>query len=107
MISIPRDTQVNLHRNGKMDKLTHSAMYGIDETISTIEDFLDLKVNYYAKTNFSGITNIIDALGKIVLTHDASNMQESSINIQNLNKGVYFVQINDGSKMITKKFIKD
>ena len=34
MISIPRDTQVNLHRNGKMDKLTHSAMYGIDEEIT-------------------------------------------------------------------------
>jgi LCP family protein required for cell wall assembly len=67
MISIPRDTQVNLHRNGKMDKLTHSAMYGIDETISTIEDFLELKVNYYAKTNFSGITNIIDALGGVTI----------------------------------------
>lgn len=67
MVSIPRDTQVNLHKNGKMDKLTHSAMYGIDETISTIEDFLDLKVNYYAKTNFSGITNIIDALGGVTI----------------------------------------
>lgn len=67
MTSIPRDCQINLHKNGKMDKLTHSAMYGIDETISTIEDFLDLKVNYYAKTNFSGITNIIDALGGVTI----------------------------------------
>ena len=67
MVSIPRDTQITLHKNGKMDKLTHSAMYGIDETISTIEDFLDLKVNYYAKTNFSGITNIIDALGGVTI----------------------------------------
>ena len=50
-----------------MDKLTHSAMYGINETISSIEDFLDLKVNYYAKTNFSGITNIIDALGGVTI----------------------------------------
>ena len=30
-------------------KITHSAMYGINETIQTLEDFLDLKVNYYAK----------------------------------------------------------
>ena len=35
--------------------------------ISSIEDFLDLKVNYYAKTNFSGITNIIDALGGVTI----------------------------------------
>lgn len=65
LVSVPRDTQVNLNRNGKMDKITHSAMYGINETILTLEDFLDLKVNYYAKTNFSGITNIIDALGGV------------------------------------------
>ena len=48
-----------------MDKLTHSAMYGINETIQTLEDFLDMKVNYYAKTNFSGIINIIDSLGGV------------------------------------------
>lgn len=65
MVSIPRDTLVTLHSKGKKDKLTHSAMYGIDETITTIEDYLDLNVNYYAKTNFSGITNIIDALGGV------------------------------------------
>lgn len=65
MVSVPRDTQINLHKNGKMDKITHSAMYGINETIQTLEDFLELKVNYYAKTNFSGITNIIDALGGV------------------------------------------
>ena len=67
MVSIPRDTLVTLHSKGKKDKLTHSAMYGIDETISTIEDYLDLNVNYYAKTNFSGITNIIDALGGVTI----------------------------------------
>lgn len=67
IVSIPRDTQVNLHKNGKMDKITHSAMYGISETIATIEDFLDVEINYYAKTNFSGITNIIDALGGVTI----------------------------------------
>lgn len=65
LVSVPRDTQINLHKNGKMDKLTHSAMYGINETILTLEDFLDIKVNYYAKTNFSGIINIIDCLGGV------------------------------------------
>ena len=65
MTSIPRDCEIQLHKNGKMDKLTHSAMYGINETIQTLEDFLDMKVNYYAKTNFSGIINIIDSLGGV------------------------------------------
>lgn len=43
MTSIPRDCQINLHKNGKMDKLTHTGIYGVEETISTIEDFLDFK----------------------------------------------------------------
>ena len=53
-----------------MDKLTHTGIYGVEETISTIEDFLDLDVNYYARTNFSGITNIIDALGGVTVDSD-------------------------------------
>ena len=70
MTSIPRDCQIELHKNGKMDKLTHTGIYGVEETISTIEDFLDLEVNYYARTNFSGITNIIDALGGVTVDSD-------------------------------------
>ena len=70
MTSIPRDCQINLHKNGKMDKLTHTGIYGVEETISTIEDFLDLKINYYARTNFAGITNIIDALGGVTIDSD-------------------------------------
>lgn len=99
IVSIPRDTQVNLHKNGKMDKLTHSAMYGINETISTIEDFLDLKVNYYAKTNFSGITNIIDALGGVIIDspYDFTTLHghyhiKKGINKMNGDKALCFVR---------------
>ena len=99
IVSIPRDTQVNLHKNGKMDKLTHSAMYGINETISTIEDFLDLKVNYYAKTNFSGITNIIDALGGVIIDspYDFTTLHghyhiKKGINEMNGDKALCFVR---------------
>ncbi|MGN1181970.1 MAG: LCP family protein, partial [Faecalibacillus sp.] len=70
MVSIPRDCQINLHKNGKMDKLTHTGIYGVEETVSTIEDFLDVEINYYARTNFSGITNIVDALGGVTIDSD-------------------------------------
>ncbi len=67
MVSIPRDTEVILHSKKAMDKLTHSGLYGHEETISTIEDFLDVEINYYARTNFSGIIDIVDALGGITI----------------------------------------
>ena len=70
MTSIPRDCEIQLHKNGKMDKLTHTGIYGTSETISTIEDFLDVEINYFARTNFSGMTNIVDALGGVTIDSD-------------------------------------
>ena len=70
MTSIPRDCEIKLNKNGEMDKLTHTGIYGTAETISTIEDFLDIQINYFARTNFSGITNIVDALGGVTVNSD-------------------------------------
>ena len=42
--------------------------------ISSIEDFLDLKVNYYAKTNFSGITNIISIILQQAQDYDVAKI---------------------------------
>lgn len=67
MTSIPRDTEVILHSKKAMDKITHSGIYGHDETINTIQDFLDIKINYYARTNFSGIIDIVDELGGVTI----------------------------------------
>lgn len=70
MTSIPRDCEINLHSNGELDKLTHTGNYGTAETINTIQDLLDMKINYFVRTNFSGMTNIVDALGGITVESD-------------------------------------
>jgi hypothetical protein len=54
-----------------------------------------------------GKVTIVDALGKIVLTQDANYSLQTTINIGSLNKGIYFLQMNDGSQISTQKFIKD
>lgn len=59
-----------------------------------------------AAFNFGKIS-IIDALGKTVMTHDANNSTLTKIDINDLSKGVYFLQMNDGNRMVTRKFIKD
>ena len=49
MTSIPRDYYVKLANCGKKDKLTHSALYGgTEDSIKTIEDFLDINIDFYA-----------------------------------------------------------
>ena len=65
LTSIPRDTYVRLHTAQQMDKLTHTGVYGVDETISTVEDWLNIDLSYYLKLNFSSMRGIINAIGGI------------------------------------------
>lgn len=65
LTSIPRDSYVKLHTAGQMDKLTHTGVYGVDETINTVQDWLGLDLNYYVKMNFSGVVRIINAIGGV------------------------------------------
>lgn len=65
LTSIPRDAYVPLAKNGAMDKLTHTGIYGVDETIGTVEGWLDIDLRYYVKVNFSGVVGVINAIGGI------------------------------------------
>lgn len=63
--SIPRDYYVQLaSKNGK-DKLTHAGIYGIEESVKTLENLLDTKINYYIKVNFTSLIKVVDALGGV------------------------------------------
>lgn len=72
LTNIPRDYYVKLHSFNEYDKLTHAGIYGIDESISTIEDLLDTKINYYVKVNFTSLIDIVDALDGIVVNSNYS-----------------------------------
>lgn len=66
LTSIPRDYYVRLHgTRGYKDKLTHAGIYGINMSVKTIEDLLDVDINYYAKINFTTLIRLVDALGGI------------------------------------------
>lgn len=71
LVSIPRDYYVQLHNTeGLKDKLTHAGIYGIDMSISTIEDLLDLNIDYYLRLNFSTLTKSIDLLDGVDVYSD-------------------------------------
>ena len=66
LVSIPRDYYVPLHNKpGYNDKLTHAGIYGVETSIKTIENLLDIDINYYVKFNFNSIINLVDALNGI------------------------------------------
>lgn len=71
LTSIPRDYYVPLHgKSGYNDKLTHAGLYGTDMSIQTIEDLLDIEINYYVKVNFSSVIDIVNAIGGVSVYSD-------------------------------------
>ena len=72
LTSIPRDYYVTLHSYGAKDKLTHSGIYGVNETVKTVEDLLDTDINYYVRVNFTTVIKLVDKLGGIDVYSDYS-----------------------------------
>lgn len=62
--TIPRDSYVDIPGKG-MDKLTHAGLFGIDSSTQTIENLLNINIDYYGKVNFTTLTELIDVLGGI------------------------------------------
>lgn len=68
LLSIPRDTYVEIVGRGTMDKINHAHVFGGKEmTIDTVEKFLDIPVDYYAAVDFDAFIEIIDILGGITV----------------------------------------
>lgn len=70
LTSIPRDYYVTLHSKNAKDKLTHSGIYGINETVNTVEDLLGIDINYYVRVNFTTVVKLVDAIGGIDVNSD-------------------------------------
>lgn len=67
LTSVPRDSYVRIQGGGnnQYDKLTHSGIYGIDASVSTLEKLYDTNIDYYVRVNFSSFMKLIDLLGGI------------------------------------------
>ncbi len=71
LISIPRDTKVDIVGHGTNDKINHAYAFGGPEmTIKTVEKFLNIPINYYAEINMEGFTSLVDAVGGVTVNND-------------------------------------
>ncbi|MBB5173773.1 LCP family protein [Texcoconibacillus texcoconensis] len=65
MLNIPRDSLVNIPGRGQ-DKINHAhAFGGIDLAIETVEDVLDIPVDYFMTLNFMAFMEVVDELGGV------------------------------------------
>ncbi|MED1561681.1 transcriptional regulator [Alkalihalobacillus alcalophilus ATCC 27647 = CGMCC 1.3604] len=66
LTSIPRDSRVEMVGLGFMDKINHAnSRGGLNMTINTVENFLDIPIDYYGYVRFEGLVDVVDALGGI------------------------------------------
>ena len=87
MTSIPRDYYVTLANKGKKDKLTHSGLGGIENTVKTMENFMGIDINYYARVNFTSLIKMVDALGGV----DVDSIEAFSTGTYSFKKGTNHV----------------
>lgn len=75
MLSIPRDTYVNIPGRG-MDKINHAYAFGdVALSIQTVEEAFNLPVHFYAKVNMEGFKQGIDAIGGVTINNDQAFSQ--------------------------------
>lgn len=68
MISIPRDTRIEIVGKDREDKINHAHAFGGTEmAIETVEKFLNVPIDYFIKINFEGFIDIVDEIGGITV----------------------------------------
>ena len=91
LLSIPRDSYVYIPEEDKFTKINHAYAYGgAKATIETVENLLELDVDYYVRMNFYAFIDIIDALDgvRVNVPYDFVEMNSSDLDTIQLEEGI-------------------
>lgn len=72
LTTTPRDAYVKIPGGGadQYDKLTHAGIYGVETSEQTLENLYGIKIDYYARINFTSFLKLIDQLGGVTVHND-------------------------------------
>ena len=71
MLSIPRDSRVEIVGNGTVEKINHAyTRGGVAMSIDTVENLLSIPIDYYVAVNMEGFLSVIDEVGGIEVMND-------------------------------------
>ena len=74
LLNTPRDYFIPNPRSGygTEDKLTHLGLYGVDCSITGLENLYDCDINYYIQINFTGVERLVDDIGGLTIDNPRS-----------------------------------
>lgn len=88
LISIPRDTLTDIPGHNT-DKINHSfSLGGIDLTRQTVQQLLNVPIDYYALTNFEGFKDVVDILGGVEIDVDKRMYYRTYDGLIDIEKGL-------------------
>ncbi len=74
IFSIPRDTYVPIAcNNNRYNKINSSSAYGTECVINTVQNLTGITIDYYAKVNFNGAIDLVNAIDGIDVDVEAPN----------------------------------
>lgn len=78
IVSIARDTYVEIVGHGTEDKINHAyAFGGAGMSMDTVENYLDIPVNHYVAINMKGLKELVDAVGGVEVANEQKFTQDS------------------------------
>ena len=71
IVSIPRDTYMEIVGYGTFDKVNHAYAFGGPAmSMDSLEKYLDIPIDHYAAINLKGIQDLVDAVGGVTVNND-------------------------------------
>ncbi|MEN2466417.1 LCP family protein [Ornithinibacillus sp. JPR2-1] len=68
LINIHKDTRVSMMSEDTEGKLAHAfANGGVEMVVESVENLLDMELDYYVQLNLTGIADLVDSLGGIMI----------------------------------------
>ena len=98
MTSIARDSYVPIACYGGNTREKINAARGQSRQclMETVEDLLDIEINYYMEVNFLGVVEIVDAVGGIIINNEVEFVGQSA----STERGNYTVLVPAGENIV-------
>ena len=77
LLSIARDTYVPIVGHGTSTRINHAFAYGgIEMAINTVQEFLNIPIDYFVTLDMDGFGDLVDALGGVRVYNDTLAFSE-------------------------------
>ena len=71
ILSLARDTRVEIVGRGTIDKINHAYAFGGPQmSIDTVQNFLDIPIDFFAEIDMDGFMTLVDVVGGVTVTNE-------------------------------------